>query len=231
MSSCGGSACSGSGGATPTACDGGNCSSVPGSLTGTWEVIGSRIGDVQRSALVSVSASALSVVEWRGALEAVLHGDTFDVSFQPSSGYSGFQFGATHTEGPGDAGIIPLPLFGDWNAHAANTAGCTISVKQDSASADCTRARELPGWMATNGVATLRAMRTTSLVSDFGDFGGTWAFTAAKGASCTLKVEGSTISATCANAEAATGSANFTLDGDTGHGSTSAGIEFTAQRR
>jgi hypothetical protein len=50
------------------------------------------------------------------------------------------------------------------------------------------------------------------------------------GASCTIRFEGTTVSADCTNALNATGTGSFTLDGDTGHGSTSKGIEFSAQR-
>lgn len=221
---------SGSGGTAGTTCDAGGCPATSGSLAGTWEVLGSRVGDVQRSALVTVTAGSLVVDEWRGTFQAILHGNTFDVSFVGTNG-AHFQFSAAHTPGPGSAGIIPLPLFGDWDAHAANTPGCTISAKPDLASADCTRADALPSWMARNGTATLRATRTSSLASEFGDFGGNWTFSTALGASCTIKVEGNTISAECTNAGEATGSATFTLTGDSGRGSTSKGIEFTAQRR
>jgi hypothetical protein len=168
---------------------------------------------------------------WKGSFEAVLHGNTFDAAFKSVSGQPGVQFAATRTDGPGSAGIIPLPLFGNWDAHAPNTPGCTISAKPDLATASCTKVSALPDWMERSGSATLQATRTTALASEFGDFGGQWTFTTGTGASCEIRFEGSTISATCTNAGTATGNASFTLDGDTGHGSTSAGIEFTAQRR
>jgi hypothetical protein len=228
MVSCLVAACSGStvdkGTAPGVQCDSGNCPS----LTGTWEVVGSRLGDVQKSALVTVSAGSLVVTTWKGNFQALQHGNTFDMSFVGGSTY---KFAAARTEGPGNTGIIPLPLFGEWDAHAANSPGCTVSVKPDVASASCSKASGLPDWMELNGTATLQATRTSTLASQFGDFGGDWTFTTGVGASCSIRVEGQTISATCTNARNATGNASLTLDGDTGHGSTSAGIEFTAQRR
>src|SRR5262249_44493062 len=156
-------------------------------------------------AIVTISSETLVVNEWQGTFQAVLHGNDFDVSFVRNDG-GHFQFSAAHTPGPGSAGIIPLPLFGDWDAHAANTPGCTISAKPDLATADCTKANELPSWMARNGTATLRATRSSPLASQFGDFGGNWTFTTALGASCSIRVEGHTISAQCTGAGDATGS-------------------------
>lgn len=228
MVSCSVAGCSGSTVGSDTApghvCDSGNCPS----LTGTWELVGSRVGDVQRSALVTISSGSLVVTTWRGNFQSLQHGNTFDMSFVGGSAY---QFAAARTDGPGNAGIIPLPLFGEWDAHAVNAPGCTVSAKPDLASASCSKASGLPDWMEQNGTATLQATRTSALASEFGDFGGEWTFTTAVGASCSIHVEGNTISATCTNARNATGNGSLTLDGDTGHGSTSAGIEFTAQRR
>lgn len=210
-------------------CEG--CPPSSSSLAGTWEVIGSRVGNVQRSAVVTMSSGSLVVVGWSGTMQAVLRGNTFDVAFVNTAGSRGVEFSAARTDGPGNAGSIPLPLFGEWDAHAANTPGCTISARPDHASASCTRAGGLPDWMETGGVATLEATRTSALESQFGDFGGHWTFTTADGASCSIRVEGSTINANCTNAQNATGSGSLVFEGDSAHGSTSAGIEFTAQRR
>jgi hypothetical protein len=186
------------------------------------------MGDVQKSALVTMSSGSLVVQTWKALFQAVLHGNTFDMTL---SGSGNYEFSATRTDGPGSAGIIPLPLFGEWDAHAVNTPGCTISAKPDLATATCTKVSGLPDWMESSGAATLRATRTSTLASEFGDFGGEWTFTTAVGASCSIRVEGSTISAECTNARNATGSATVVFEGDSAHGSTSAGIEFTAQRR
>jgi hypothetical protein len=219
-------------------CDGASCSPAAAGLSGTWEIIGSRVGDNPRSALVAISSRSLLVSGWEGTFQAVAHGNAFDVAFNRTypGGFgftsSGLRFGftATRTDGPGNAGIIPLPLFGEWDAHAQNSPGCTISARPDLATASCTRAGELPVWMQRAGAATLQATRTSALASEFGDFGGEWTFTTALGASCSIRVEGSTISAECTNAGSATGSGSLVFEGDSAHGSTSAGIEFTAQR-
>jgi hypothetical protein len=209
-------------------CDGASCPSAAPGLAGTWEVIGSRMGDVPKSALVTISSESLVVTSWKAFFQAVLHGNTFDMSLRDSLHYD---FAATRADGPGNAGIIPLPIFGDWDAHAANTPGCTISAKPDLATASCTKVGALPDWMERTGVATLQATRTRALASEFGDLGGEWTFTTAVGASCSIRVEGSTISADCTNAGSATGNGSIVFEGDSAHGSTSAGIEFTAQRR
>lgn len=212
-------------------CDGGCAPPTGNSLTGTWEVIGSRLGGKQQSALVTISPTYLIISAWSGSFNAILRGDTFECTLTQSF-RSTKNFGLTRTAGTGDTGIIPLPLFGDWDAHAQNSQGCAIHAASDSASATCTQAGELPDWLRDHlsNAAHLTATRTQTLPSSFGDFGGVWTFTSGYGASCTIRFEETTVSADCQNAHNATGTASFTLDGDTGHGSTSQGIEFTAQR-
>jgi hypothetical protein len=219
----------GSSGAAPST-DGG----LP-ELTGTWEIIGSRIGKPPASAIVTISPTVLTVnAAGGGFLSAVAHGNVFDVDFNanvPSVSFTPISmFAAERTALGGDTGIIPLPLFGDWNMHSGNTPGCTVKLEATAAAATCTHVIRLPDWaIRLNG--TLQATREMTLPSAFGDFGGVWHLTTDTGADCTLRFEASTVSSSCTKAKKANGTASFTLDGDTGHGTTSAGIEFTAQRR
>lgn len=229
-------------GPSPT-CDAGGCPPpAGGSLEGTWDVIGSRLGEADKGAIVTFSSQSLVIADWAGTFVAMPRGNTFEMGYWSGAappplfsqnktfGSFGFEFTATRTDGPGSAGIVPLPLFGRWDAHYANNPGCTITAAPDAASATCSNVLGLPTWMQKFGNATLQATRVQSLDSAFGDFGGEWRLTTGVGASCTIRFEGTTISADCANAADATGNGSITFDGDTAHGSTSKGIEFTAQR-
>jgi hypothetical protein len=197
-------------------------------LTGTWEVIGSRLGDVQKSVIVTISPTYLIISSWISTMTVVQRGNAFEATLS-RNGRQGAFFTAVRTDGPGDTGIIPVPLFGTWEAHSSSP-GCAIQAGPDSASANCVNVSDFPFWMRQGSAATLTATRTRPLSSVFGDFGGEWTFTTNAGASCTFRFEGSTISAACLNARETTGTASLTIDGDTLHGSTDKGIEFTGQR-
>src|ERR1051326_2119165 len=94
------------------------------SLTGTWEIIGTGVTGFQESVIVTVSPSTLTVERQAssgGSVSGVAHGDTFDVTYQECKCTAAKDFTADRTAGPGDTGIIPLPLFGDWNMHTPTT--------------------------------------------------------------------------------------------------------------
>jgi hypothetical protein len=198
-----------------------------GALSGSWEIVGSGPSRVQESVLVTVSPTVLTINARGGSVSAAAQGDAFDVSVQWGAHQQSFT--AVRTPAQGGGGIIPLPLFGTWTANTPGSTGCDIQAGTESVSATCANV-SLPGWAPRiNGHLT--ATKTAGLESEYGDLSGQWSITTDTSATCTLRFEANTASLECRNAPYANGTASVTIDGDTAHGSTSTGIEFTAQRR
>jgi hypothetical protein len=225
---------SGSGGAAASAQGDGGARS----LEGTWDVVGTQYAGQPTSATVTISPSELQVITHGGSFLAVLQGDTFAVAWTYPYAHLGYPlpvvtntFDAARTPGAGTAGIIPLPLFGDWQLLSQRANGCGATLSPTRLSGSCNLVGPGPVWAPSIEDGQLNATRTEPLGSIFGDLGGSWTVALSGGGSCSVRVEGATITSQCNDAQLATGTFSFSYDQTTAHGVTSQGIEFTAQRR
>jgi hypothetical protein len=206
-------------------------------VEGTWDVVGTQYSGTPTSLVVMISPSQLSITALNGFLTVVGQGDRFSVTIDAPSvrshrspGSSPVPFDAVRTPIAGSAGDIPLPLFGNWQVHDAESRGCGATVTTTTLAGSCGNTGHLPPWMPDIAFGTVTATRTRTLDSLFGDFGGDWSLTTSGGATCSVRFEGSTMSSQCSGGRGP-GSASLTFEGETAHGFTSAGVEFSAQRR
>ncbi|HEU5072823.1 MAG TPA: hypothetical protein VFU02_01590 [Polyangiaceae bacterium] len=195
-------------------------------LSGTWDVIVARPDGDASTSTVTLSPTQLLVA---GELEvlALVAGEIIDIA------YEGEALRATRqAESDMDLGILPLPLAGllRFTGVPDEGAGCDWSLEADEATLLCTDDIDTPNHLPELNDADLRAVRTETLDSVFGELGGRWAVTA-EDVDCSVVFEGNTIDVACARAGSNSGELTVTVDDGRVSGSTSAGIEFTAQRR
>jgi hypothetical protein len=108
--------------------------------------------------------------------------------------------------------------------------GCNYNLGPTALSISCTsRVARPPSWPELSN-AIVTASRDESLASILGDIGGRWTVSSGN-ATCQAALEGNTVTLTCVNAKSYTGQVTLNVNGDRISGTTSGGIEFTAQRR
>jgi hypothetical protein len=137
------------------------------------------------------------------------------------------------SEGDMDLGVVPLPLAGVWRFTDVPEVdeGCDMDLAPDALSLRCSNDISNPASLPALENADLRALREDSRDSIFGELGGRWAVSG-NDIDCSIVLEGNTIALDCAQAgREGSGQVSLTVDGDRISGFTSAGLEFTAQRR
>jgi hypothetical protein len=215
----------GAGGSNSSAVNTGG-TSASGDLSGTWDVIATPSIGAAMTATVTISPSLLQVIP-KPNLMALVSNDTIEIS------YDGNAARATRTAAPtASLGVMPLQLSGGLHFSGVPDTGvsCDYQLGPASLSFSCTNSvKHLRNWPRLSNVVLLAA-RDSASTSDFGDLGGHWTVDTGK-TTCEAVVAGSAVTLTCANADQYTGQVAMNVNGNRISGTTSGGIEFTAQRR
>lgn len=224
----GSTASSGSGGAGGTSASGSNASGStggPNDLSGTWDVIVSEADGDTSTLTVTLSPTQLAVAGELDVL-ALVADEVIDVAYDDSA------IRATRNVLDMDLGVIPLPLGGLLHFTGVPDEGpsCDYALDSERFTLVCTDDISTPGDLPELDSADLEAVHTEALESDFGEFGGRWSVSA-EDVDCSVVFEGNTIQVDCARAGSDSGQASITVGTDRISGSTSEGVEFTAQRR
>lgn len=242
LGACGGDSTSGDGGSdNTTASDGSGGSGgsggskgdtttsstgSPDDLSGTWDVIVSAPDGDASTSTVTLSPTQLGV---SGELDlvALVTDEVIDIA------YEGESVRATReAESDMDLGVLPLPLAGAlWFAGVPDlNEGCHHRLDESELRLECTDDISTPYNLPEFENADLTAERTEARDSIFGDLGGRWRVTA-QALDCSVVFEDNTIEVDCADAGSDSGSVSITVNDGRITGSTSGGLEFTAQRR
>jgi hypothetical protein len=148
-----------------------------------------------------------------------------------------------NTPAAANTGSVPLAVGGHWVLQS-NTETCTVDVSSDRVTGSCkgppgdpdVAAVDWPvGIMSSpdNGV-NYTISRSTSLASQFGDFGGNWTARPDTGGtqSCAFKLEGNTGTTSCKTDNSFNGAMHLTVGADcVASGVTPSGLEVSARRR
>jgi hypothetical protein len=198
----------------------------PDDLSGTWDVIVSRADGEAATSTVTLSPTQLQVA---GDLEivALIADDVIDIA------YEGEAVRATRQGGSDmDLGVLPLPLAGllRFAGVPDEGGGCEYGLGPEELTIVCRGEISTPNDLPELENADLNAVRTEMDYSIFGDLGGRWSVTA-EDLDCSVVFEDSTIDVDCTQAGSGSGEVTITVESNRISGSTSAGIEFTAQRR
>jgi hypothetical protein len=208
------------------------------SLNGTWDVIYTGVDGEPHSLTVTLSDAGVELV---GAVDMEAHvtNDMIDIRYQLQPA-RGWRTAAAQT----DLGALPQYLAGEQHFRDVRLdqelseqrfedlpmdgQGCDSSVTDGHVSVKCTSRLNPPDFISLRGF-TLSALQAGKKASSFGALGGDWSLVADEHV-CDVTIEANTVRVKC-TADGVEESALFTFqDGSIG-GLTSAGVEFTAQRR
>jgi hypothetical protein len=219
-----GTPCTGPGPCTPTTTPAG------AGLTGTWDLVASRVGKPQETGTVELSAERLRVVMGQSELSYEASGPT--LTWQIRASASPDAIAVQHTAAGFDSGDLALALGGTWS-FTEGQSSCAGTVGDGSGSAQCKNARLPAIFPRPSDGATYTATRTGTASSSFGAFGGTWSFVAASQTQgCTASFAGSTITLGCTRVSGSLdATVTITFNGSTLSGTTSAGTELAGTRR
>lgn len=195
-------------------------------LAGVWDVVGTRFGADRTELIITVTEDEFTIAFADGdSITAVRQGDTFNVSS------ANLAFTATRTPSAGDLGAVPLALLGSWELRDVDGFGCSASVAASAIRGTCDNSARLGSTWFPCLAGTAEANKTGDLPSIFGDVGGGWHITTTPdGSSCDVRLEGSTFTATC-RGNRVNGTLEAVVDGASVRGTTTDGVEFSAQRR
>lgn len=216
----------GTGGGTTVSTNTSGSTGGPNDLSGTWDVIASEPDGDTHVSTVTLSPTQLRV---DGELEllALVADDVVDIAVDGEAVRATRQ-GETDM----DLGVIPLPLAGLLHFVGVPDEGpsCDYSLTAEALTLVCTDDVSAPNDLPELDSAELSAERTEALTSNFGELGGRWWVTA-EDVVCSVVFQGNTIKVECAEGGSDSKHVNITVDRDRISGSTTDGLEFTAQRR
>ena len=215
------------GGTVPTVkCGDENVSSI----SGTWDVLGSRAGGEQSAAVVTLDKSSFSFAASGRSLTYAVSGATMTLVWRDEKEVP---ITVTHTDGALALGLFPLPVGGKW-AFSSTSGGesCTSSLGPNGFDATC-NVRSTPFGRLEG---TVIGQRQQTLSSVFGDLGGVWHLAGKGNGSVVATIAGNTFTAV------STGSGGGPLGNSdswvtvkvcngTASGKTSDGFEFAATRQ
>ncbi len=204
------------------------------SLAGNWHAIGTRIGVPPLELAINIDSQHLAIQTARGSFTAEKDGTAFTVTYVESGGSK--RLAATQQiAGSMALGAIPIDLSGSWtfrnipgpNEIGPDMLGCDATLSPTNVSAICSAAR-LPSWVRPYDLGPGSAMGTKVAEgsSAFGDLSGTWSVPL-RAATCTFRFEGSTFASDCGPK---LGGMKMTFCASLASGTTTSGIEFSAQR-
>jgi hypothetical protein len=196
-------------------------------LTGTWDIVTS-VGEEITNFTIVVTPISVTLQGGHLRITAAPALEGYAVTHQYRDPPDALDF-VPIEQGELDLGAIPFNVSGEWFLSATGTpSGCTLAVNAEQALLGCGDANG-PSWLPSPRWSSISGPKAESLPSMFGDLGGLWLLKGLN-SSCDVRFEGSTIGGVC-RGRSETTTFNVTFDGDSASGSSSEGLEFSAQRR
>ena len=211
-------------------------------LAGVWDAIGTSVGTNAVVATVIIDPTRFSIQTKSGGVTALAEGDGFRVDYWTDAWDNAHSAFFVERAGTPDFSVVALPLniAGQWLASdlvCDPLYGCITDLGGTTLGATClavdsaAKPPALPKWLPSPAFTKILGTRTAAKPSMFGDLGGTWKIEQAGVGSCTIDIHDNVIDANCAGHASTQGSLHVEIDGTKLSGFTSAGIEFSAQRR
>ena len=207
-------------------------------LSGTWDVMATRVANPSGTFawVMTIGATAFSMSD-SGSSLVYTDGATKQLIWSNPGG--AYPVNVSNVPATLNTGSVPLALGGTWTfSSSTGDRACTVNVSVAFVSASCVGGgqyvggvnwpRHLPSPMIGR---TYTASRTTPMASQVGDLGGQWQLSNGSAGSCTAVVQGSSVTATCTNAQPLTGMLQLTLGSDCVASGSSGGYELSARRR
>jgi hypothetical protein len=153
-----------------------------------------------------------------------------------SSRYGGIsQVKVTHAPAALDLGAIPLQVGGDWTfSTPSGQGGCLGTLSPAAWTGSCTQVDVSTPIYDLYDSPNAHATRVATHDSMFGDLGGDWTVSNGGAAHLDVSVAGNTLQATLYSSAGTTSSEGglmLAFNGGLASGTTSGGVEFSAQRR
>ena len=204
---------------------------APADLTGTWDAIGSMLGETPIELTITLDAQHIEVTTSSGSFVAERDASGFHASYTVDT-ISKPIVGAQQNAGSMRFGIIPLDLSGSWsvrNFDPSDGYGCDATLSTTGASGLCS-ATKFPPWADgyNPGAGSATGAKMSDAPSSFGDLGGVWKVTFSKGSTCTFRFEAATFSSDCGSS---LGGLTITFSGSMASGNNTRGFELSAKRR
>jgi len=233
-----GAAGAGGSGGSAGAAGAGSCDK---DLTGAWDLYATSLASGSVDGVLLVSASGFDATTSGGHL--VYNAQGTKSATWARSGGGARSITVQNTSGAVNGGSIPLALGGSWTLTSISET-CTLNVASGSVTGNChgragdhnVGAGDWPyGTIPSpeNGFNYL-VSRTSTLTSQFGDFGGVWTAgsDSGSGQGCSITLEGNSITTNCQASNEFNGVMHLTIGGDcVASGTTPSGLEVSARRR
>jgi hypothetical protein len=209
-------------------------------LTGTWDLFATRIGSTPASGIMIVGPDGFTVTTDGGQLTYNAQG-TKSATWAPTTG-AVRSIAVQNTPASVKGGSIPVVLGGHWIV-SATWETCTLDVASSAILGTChgrpgeytVSAEDWPYTIPTPENDLLYTIsRTSTLASQFGDFGGIWTARSSTGSGqhCTITLQGNTITVDCQTQTEFAGVTHLTVGSDcVASGTTPSGLEVGARRR
>jgi hypothetical protein len=214
---------------------GGCATGVDGAtLAGNWHAVGTSIGKPSVEFDISIDAQHVTIQNARGSFVAERNANGFTVTYTDDGSVTPKRLAASQQfAGSAALGVVPIDLSGSWTfrnilgpTDSGDHFGCDATLAARSLSGVCSDTH-LPSW--TRPYDPGPGMATGTKIADgasiFGDLSGTWSVPL-RTATCTFEFQGTTFSSICGKL----GAMRITFCGSMASGSTTSGIEFSAQR-
>ncbi len=206
---------------------------APATLDGFWNVAVTDLSGVTNTMSIDISPIAFTVAHWSGFLQIAGNAtlSAFGVSHQ--AGAQARYLVANHMSIIDmDFGVIPFALSGRWYLSNDPDTGrsCESVLNPTTLKAHCNEVFP-PSWIGPMTDGWLDGMKTSELVSVFGQLGGEWQLDFLDGGSCVARFEHTTMGITCTGTGRLDGTSAITFNGDTASGYTARGVEFSAVRQ
>jgi hypothetical protein len=209
-------------------------------LTGTWDLYTTSLATGSMDGVLIVGSNGFNISTRGDQLIYTTQG-TMSATWKTSEDMRAIT--VKNTPATLNGGSIPLALGGVWTL-AVGSETCTLDVAKDAVKGKCknsqTDDRDVAGYdwpdnipSPANGVNYLIS-RTSTLPSQFGDFGGQWTATPddGNGQSCIVKLDGNSITTNCQTDNEFNGVMHLTIGSDcVASGTTPSGLEVSARRR
>jgi hypothetical protein len=211
-----------------------------GDLTGTWDLYASSLTSGSVGGVLVVSSAGFDVTTSGGHLVYTAQGSP-SATWTTSAGTRPIAVQNNPVDVNG--GSIPVAFGGHWML-ASGVETCTLDVVSGSAAGTCQAA---PGDRVASGrdwpYATVPNLenglhylvsRTSTLASQFGDYGGVWTARSdtGSGQGCSITLDGNTITTSCHASNDFNGVMHLTIGSDcVASGTTPSGLEVSARRR
>ena len=199
------------------------------SIAGTWNIIGSRSGQQQSTASLTIDASTFSFATEGRSLTFTVNGGTMTLVW--SDGSRRTPITTTRTSGAVDTGLLPLSLGGQWTfSSTIDAESCTASLGDNGFNATCNGVHSTPFGTLRGTVVGVRNQPSSSI---FGALGGVWHLAGDGQGSVDATIRGNTFTAVVNDGGLVGGAGWVTVKVCNGMavGKTGDGFEFAATRQ